>query len=184
MTKKDENNEEIDLKEKLKKAQEAAARKDEAEQEIVEKEEGEVEKLQSDLEKMTELAKRTMADMQNLKRRQEEERSQIFTMASAGLIKNCLPMLDNLDRALEHIPEGATEWAKGIEMSITQLHKVFEEAGLTEIAALNEPFNPDLHEAIAQGPGEKDTVVEVFEKGYRLGDRPLRHSKVKVGNGE
>ena len=105
-------------------------------------------------------------------------------MANARLIAAILPILDNLDRAKEHLPAGTEEWAKGFEMSLSQLHQVFTSAGVTPLESLNQPFNPDQHEAVAQGPGPKDTVIEEFEKGYKLGDRVIRHAKVKVGNGE
>ncbi len=144
----------------------------------------EFEKMREELNQMTEHAKRTMADLQNLRRRQEEERGQIIKMATADLIRDIIPILDNLERAKAHIPEDAEEWAKGIKMSIDQLHKVVLDAGLVPIEALDQPFDPALHEAIAQGPGPKDTVLEELEKGYMLGEQVIRHSKVKVGNGE
>ena len=105
-------------------------------------------------------------------------------MANAELIKTCLPVLDNLKRAKEHVPEGAEEWFKGIEMAITQLEQAFTNAGLEKIEAQGKPFNPDLHEALIQEPGEKDIITEELECGYMIGTRVIRHSKVKVGNGE
>ena len=143
----------------------------------------EIEKIQKELEEMTEYAKRTMADMQNLKRRQEEERKLITKMANTDLILGLLPVIDNMDRALDHAPKEAEKWMEGMEMNIKQLKKTLLESGLEEIDAINQPFNPELHEALAQGPGEKDTIIEVFEKGYKLGDRVIRHAKVKVGDG-
>ncbi len=173
-----------DLKKKLEKAREEAAEKDRMESGYDE----ENDKIKEELEKMTELAKRTMADLQNLKRRQEEERASIYKMANAELIKSLLPILDNLNRAIAHMPENPDEktkkWLNGIEMCIGQFEKVFTDFGLSEINSLNTPFDPDIHEAVMQGPGKKDHVTEEFEKGYKIGDRVLRHAKVKVGNGE
>lgn len=168
-----------DLAKKLAKAKKDAAHKDQAAHD----DSKESDKLKKDLEEMTEMAKRAMADMQNLRRRQEEERSSLIKMANANLIGDLLPILDNLDRAKEHAPEGLGDWWQGLEISIKQLHQVFENTGLKAMESLNQTFNPDLHEAMAEGPGTKDTVVEEFEKGYTLGDRVLRHAKVKVGNG-
>ena len=184
MTKQD-NNKDIDLKKKLADAMKHAQTKEKEESEkVTEETNGEIEKVNKELEEMTELAKRTMADLQNLKRRQEEERSQVIIMANAALIKACLPVLDNLKRAKEHVPEGAEEWFKGIEMAITQLEQTFTNAGLEKIEAQGKPFNPDLHEALIQEAGEKDIVTEELECGYMIGTRVIRHSKVKVGNGE
>lgn len=140
-----------------------------------------IEKLKKELEDMTELAKRTMADLHNYRRRQEEEKKSLFTMANATLIIQLLPVLDNLERAKQHVPESAKEWFKGIEMCISQLKQALQSAGLQPIVALGQTFNPDFHEALAQGPGEKDKVIEELEKGYMLGNRVLRHAKVKIG---
>jgi len=173
----------VDLKKKLEEAKAQAAEKDKKDAAST-GQDSELEKLKEELQQMTELAKRTMADLQNLKRRQEEEKAIWIKMANANLVKEILPILDNLDRAKEHIPEGAEDWHKGIEMSINQLHKVMNDTGLLPMECVGQPFNPELHEAMAQGPGEKDIIIEEFEKGYMLGDRVIRHAKVKVGNGE
>lgn len=140
-------------------------------------------KTNDELEHVTELAKRAMADLQNLKRRQEEEKIHWIKMANADLMKKILPILDNLDLAKKHMPEGAEGWYKGIEMSINQLQQTMLDAGLTPLETIGQPFDPDKHEAITQGPGEKDTIIEEFEKGYKLGDYIIRHAKVKVGDG-
>jgi len=188
MTKKDDHkDQEVDeLAEKLKKAQQQAAENDAQE----ETQTSELDQVKQELATMTEMAKRAMADLQNLKRRQEEERFAMIAQSNAKLIEKLLPALENLNRAINHIPEEAnssepiTEWIKGLVLSIDQFKKVFEDMGLKVVESVGQPFNPDLHEAMAQGPGEKDTILEEFEKGYMLGSRVIRHAKVKVGNGE
>jgi len=144
-------------------------------------EKADLEKLSKELAEMTELAKRQVADMQNLRRRTEEERTQIFAMASGELIKKILPVVDNLDRAATHVPDSAKDWFKGIELSLTELHKIFTDFGLQKMQTLNQPFDPNLHEAVLQGQGPKDTVIEELEAGYTLNGKVLRHAKVKVG---
>ncbi len=141
------------------------------------------EKLQQELEEMTELAKRTMADMQNQKRRFDEEKNLLITMGNINLIRSLLPIIDNLNRAKEHAPENTdAEWLKGIEMSIDQLNTTLTNFGLKEIPTKGEKFNPDLYEAVLQDEGEKDLILEELEKGYILGERVIRHAKVKVGS--
>ena len=140
-------------------------------------------KAKEELEQMTEMAKRAMADLQNLKRRQEEEKIHWIKMANADLIKKLLPILDNLDLAKKHMPEGAEGWYKGIEMSINQMQQTMQDSGLTPLETVGQTFDPEKHEAIAQGPGNKDVIIEEFEKGYKLGDYIIRHAKVKVGDG-
>lgn len=145
-----------------------------------------VELIKAELIQMTEMAKRTMADLHNLKRRQEDERRLIITMANVNLVRGILPILDNLERAIIHTPETIknSQWLQGIEMCAKQLDKTLMDAGLKPMETVGQPFNPDLHEALAQSPGPKDTIIEELEKGYLLGERVIRHAKVKVGNGE
>ncbi len=173
MTKDDNKNEEIDLAEKLRKAQEEADAQDQSARD----EDDEISKLKEELEQMNELAKRTMADFQNFKRRQDEEREMLIKLANIGLIKAILPTLDNLHRA-------EAEWTEGVKMCVTQLEKTLEDSGLEEIQAEGAEFNPELHEALIQVPGEMDMVIAVIEKGYKVGNRVVRHAKVQVGNGE
>ncbi len=142
------------------------------------------EKLEQELEEMTELAKRTMADMQNQKRRFDEEKKVLITIGNIDLIRSLLPIVDNLNRAKEHAPENTDpKWLQGIEISINQLNTTLTNFGLKEISTKEEKFNPDLHEAVLQGEGEKDLILEELEKGYILGERVIRHAKVKVGTG-
>ena len=133
-------------------------------------------KAKEELEQMTEMAKRAMADLQNLKRRQEEEKIHWIKMANADLMKKLLPILDNLDLAKKHMPQGAEGWYKGIEMSINQMQQAMQDSGLIPLETVGQPFDPDKHEAIAQGPGNKDEVIEEFEKGYKRGDFIIRHA--------
>lgn len=186
---------EIDLAEKLRKAQEqAAAQEHDMDYEDEETNSGSsaaddaTAKLQAELDNMTEMAKRTMADMQNYKRRVEEEKKSWSIFANADLVKKLLPIFDNFKRALTHQPKDLNEdtkkWLEGIGMSISQLEKLLQDLGVKKIEALGQKFNPDLHEALAQGPGEQDIILEELESGYTLGDKVLRHAKVKVGNGE
>ncbi len=181
MSKDRQNNQNSDeLAEKVKAAQ-AEANAEKAHQE---KEMDEMETLQNELEKMTELAKRTMADLQNLKRRQQEESKSVYLMANISLIKSLLPVLDSFEKALKHQPTEAKEWCEGITMTINQFRNSLTQAGLKEIEAQDQEFNPDLHEALLEAPGKNNMVVEVLEKGYRLGEKVVRHAKVSVGNGQ
>lgn len=172
------NPQDDDLLEKIKQAQEASEKREEENAEEDFGPDNEIENLKSELEKMNELAKRTMADFQNFKRRQEEEQARIMDMANLALLKRLLPILDNFDRAKD-------EWSEGIGMCVSQFRKTMEDAGVEEIKIDAETnFDPELHEALAHGNGPKDKVVEVLDKGYKIGNRVIRHAKVKVGNGE
>ncbi|MCK9186127.1 nucleotide exchange factor GrpE [Candidatus Gracilibacteria bacterium] len=182
--KKDHNK--IDLKKKLEEAQKEAEKLDEAISN--EQSSTEITKAKEELSQMTESAKRTMADFQNYKRRVEEEKKSWAIFANFELIKSLLPIFDNFKRAQTHEPkdvnEETTKWLEGIGMSINQLEKLLQDFGVKKIESLGQKFNPDFHEALAQDKGEKDIIIEELESGYTLGDKVLRHAKVKVGNGE
>lgn len=180
MTDQKDDDQKIDLNKKLEEAQKQADEKhsqDSSQQQ-------EVEQLKKELADMTELARRTMADMQNLRRRADEERVDTIFMANYDLIKRLLPILTSLELAEKHVPDQAADWYKGIDMAIKEMYKALEETGLQKIPTTGHPFDPNFHEALTQGPGEKDMVTEEFESGYILGKRVIRHAKVKVGNGE
>jgi len=143
------------------------------------------EELQAQLEEMTEQAKRAMADLTNFKRRTEEDQQNFVAFAVNGLMTELLPILDNLQRAIQHIPEDSEsgkEFGKGIIQISDHFKTALQKNGLQEINAQpGTPFDPNYHEALLQGEGEKDVILEELEKGYLLGTRVLRPAKVKVG---
>lgn len=175
----------IDLAKKIEEAKKQAEGKDQKGlQQIIEDKNTEIEQLKKELLDITEMARRTMADMQNLRRNTEEERVDTIFMANYDLIKRLLPILTTLELAEKHVPDKAADWYKGIDMAIKGLYKALEETGLQRMETVGKPFDPNFHEALMQAPGEKDIVLEELETGYILGKRVIRHAKVKVGNGE
>lgn len=142
----------------------------------------ELEQTKQKLEEMTVISQRALADLQNFKRRTQEERSQFVTMANATLFKELLPILESASRALE-MEQKDQEWIKGAEQTLSHLLQTTEKLGLTPIATDGE-FDPEKHEALLTGPGPDGQIVEVLEKGYMLGDKVIKPARVKVGNGE
>ena len=129
---------------------------------------------------------RAQADFINFKRRTEQERNETVKLASATLMLNLLPVLDDLERALENVSgklAGLT-WVDGVHLIYRKLQAILEGHGLSEIKALGEPFDPNLHEAVLHGEGEEGKVIEELQKGYKLHDRVLRPTMVKVGKKE
>ncbi len=129
---------------------------------------------------------RAQADFINYKRRTEEERQDFNRFTNANLILNLLPILDDLDRALNSVPPAKSakhSWVEGIRLVDRKLRTILETQGLVPIKALGEPFDPNFHEAVRQGKGKEGIVVEELQKGYMIHDRLLRPSKVVVGNG-
>ena len=145
--------------------------------------------LADDKEKAEEyLAKwqRVQADFINLKRRNEQEKGEIFKIANAELARSILPVLDDLTRALEHIEAPTVEdsWVEGIRLIERKLKASLESQGVREIKALGEKFDPNLHEAAMHSKGPEGVVIQEIQKGYMLHDRVIRPSMVVVGNGE
>jgi molecular chaperone GrpE len=136
-----------------------------------------------------EALQRERANFINFRRRSEQERAETIQYASANLLKRLLPIVDDFDRALAAIPEEERKnnrWVEGVELIARKLHTVLEQEGVEPIDALGQPFDPNLHEAVAfednaEGNDQhEDTVAEVFAKGYKLRDRVLRPAMVKV----
>lgn len=129
---------------------------------------------------------RAAADYQNFKRRVEEERTETARLASAALIINLLPLADDLDRALKNIDPhlAGLTWVDGIRLIHRKFQAVLEMTGVEEIPADGQQFDPSMHEAVSQAPGEEGRIVAVVQKGYRLGDRVIRPAMVVVGQGK
>jgi molecular chaperone GrpE len=129
---------------------------------------------------------RAAADYQNFKRRVEEERSETARLANAALIINLLPLLDDLDRALHNVDThlAGLTWLDGIRLIHRKFQAVLEMAGVEEIPADGQQFDPAVHEAVSQAPGEENKIVAVVQKGYRLGDRVIRPAMVVVGKSD
>jgi len=129
---------------------------------------------------------RAQADFINYKRRSEQEKEEIGKFANAILMLNLLPILDDLERAFTSVPPRLAKhnWVDGVRLIERKLQASLEAQGLSQIKALGEPFDPNLHEAVMQGKGKENIVVDELQKGYKLHDRVIRPSRVVVGNGE
>jgi molecular chaperone GrpE len=126
---------------------------------------------------------RAAADYQNFKRRVEQEREETARLANAALIINILPLLDDLERALQTVDThlAGLTWVDGIRLIYRKFQAVLEAAGLTEIKAEGETFDPAVHEAVMFGEGEEGKVVSELQRGYKLGNRVIRPAMVVVG---
>ena len=122
----------------------------------------------------------------NYRRRAEQEKEEVGRFGNTTIMLSLLPILDDVERALTSIPDDLAKhsWIDGIRLIERKLKANLEAQGLSQIKALGEPFDPNLHEAMMQGKGQEGTVVEEIEKGYKLNNRLIRPSKVVVGSGE
>lgn len=139
--------------------------------------------LQTQIDALTDKNLRLMAEFENYKKRTQKEKEASYEFAKADTIGTMLPILDTLELSLIQDATDGNAFKAGIELVVKQFHTVLEKAGVKEIPALHEPFDPKLHNAVMReedGDGEPDTVVEVLQKGYTLNDKVIRHSMVKV----
>ena len=129
---------------------------------------------------------RTQADFINYKKRSEQERLELSNMIRANIIYTLLPVLDNLERALEAVPPelGENSWVEGIKLTVRNFETILEAQGIVPLKSLGEPFDPRIHEAVRQDKGKEGTVIEEIQKGYKLNDTMVRPAMVVVGNGE
>lgn len=158
-----------------------------SEEQIDENEEIENEKfkkLESDLKSEKDKYLRLFAEYDNYRKRTSKEKMESYGDATAKTISEILPIIDNFERAIE-VPCSDENYQKGIEMIFSQLMDIIKKIGVQEIESLNKPFDPNLHNAIKQVENEElesNIVCEVFQKGYKLGDRVIRHAMVSVNN--
>lgn len=131
---------------------------------------------------------RSCADLENFKKRAAREREEFVRFAQEGMIRELLPSLDNLERAVEHSKAGKdfSGLVEGVEMTVKQFLQCLEKSGVKPVTAVGERFDPTVHEAIMQveeGDYDADTVVCEHQKGYLLNDRLLRPCLVTVAKG-
>lgn len=145
----------------------------------------ELEKKAKQADEVQDRLLRVHADFENYKKRMARDMEEFRRMATEGLIERLLPVLDNFDRALQHAAQDTDP--KHIVDGVTLIRKLFEDAlkkqGLTDIHSLGAKFDPHIHEAIAfeeTDEKEEGIVVEVFQHGYKLGDKLLRPATVKI----
>jgi molecular chaperone GrpE len=150
-----------------------------------------VEAARADARDANEKYLRTAAEMENMRRRHQQDRTDQLLYGNADLILRILPLLDNFHRALDHMPESAQEdpalkqWVEGIKVVVRQFEDVLEGAGVEGIEAEGQQFDPSMHQAVMAEPSdehEDGQVIAELQRGYRLRDRVLRPSLVKVAS--
>ena len=154
------------------------------EPEIVE-ELDEFEQLQFERDDFLDQLLRSRAEFVNYKRRTDQDRFALRELIGRDVLSQFLPVVDDFERALGALPESerGSSWVSGMELIQTKLKGILDRAGVKKIEALNQPFDPKEHEAVASDPGSTGThVVEVYQAGYKIGDALLRPAMVKTGD--
>nr|WP_156160028.1 nucleotide exchange factor GrpE [Paenibacillus sp. E194] len=148
-------------------------------------EDAELAKAKAEAEEYQQRFLRAQADFDNFRRRTLKEKEDLAKYASAKLVTELLPVLDNFERALatEQAASEAESFIKGVDMIFRQLGQVLEQEGVKPMEAVGQPFNPEFHQAVMTvetDEYEEGTVVEELQKGYLLKDKVLRPAMVKV----
>ena len=149
------------------------------------KKDAEIEKVKAELEDKNDLLLRTAAEFDNYKKRTDRERAGIAEFAKANVIKELLPILDNIDRAALLEDKTSPDYIKGIELIVKQFEGLAEKLGIKEVAKVGDSFDPNCHEAVMHIEDEnfgENVIAEVLQKGFKIGDTVIRPAMVKVAN--
>ena len=148
------------------------------------KDKADLESLNQKIGELTEALQRERADATNLRRRYEEQIAGLRTMIKADIVRELLPIIDNFERSLKHVPDDLTgnDYIKGVSGIVKQFEKTLTDLGVTRIATRGEVFDPKFHDAVSmeEGEGDEEYVTEELQSGYRLGDDVIRHAMVRV----
>ncbi len=142
-------------------------------------------KTEEELQKQKDILLRTAAEYDNYRKRTEREKTSIYTDATADTIEKILPVADNLERALSQEECTVEDLKKGVEMVNKQLVDALTKLGVTTMGEIGDEFNPELHNAVSHIEDEntgENTISQVFQKGYKIGDKIIRHAMVQVAN--
>ena len=138
---------------------------------------------------LTDKILRITAEYENYRKRTQKEKESLYEMAKADTIAAFLPLFDNIEKAIKVKPADASgEWkafSEGVDLMKKQMADILTNLGATAIDAVGEEFNPELHNAVMHVDDEnagENVIVEEFQKGFKTGDRVIRHSVVKVAN--
>lgn len=146
-----------------------------------------LEEIQSELNELTEALQRERADSMNLRRQYEEQIINLKDYIKADVIKDLLPVIDNFERSLKHVPKDLenNDYVQGIKGIVKQFEKSLESLGVSRVKTVGQLFDPSLHEAVSMedGKGSHEIVSEELQPGYILGNNVIRHAMVKVKSG-
>ena len=148
------------------------------------REDNELNSVKVELEETTDRLKRLMAEFDNFKKRSAKEREGLYNSLLSDIVGSFLPVVDNLEKAVNSNTEDEG-YKQGVELVLKQFMDVLGSLGVKEIEGVGSTFNPEYHEAVSlvqdEALGEKE-IKEVFRKGYKIGEKVIRHSMVVVAN--
>lgn len=158
---------------------------EENQEEALLKENAELEKLKSELASQKDLFLRIAAEYDNYRKRTERDKLLIYNDATANAITTLLPVADSLEMANKSLKDVPAEYQKGLDMVMEQLKSSFKKLSVEAFGVAGDAFNPDIHNAISHVEDDsvgENIIVEVYQKGYKIHDKIIRHAMVKVAN--
>lgn len=148
--------------------------------------EEEIAGLKEELEKQKDIFLRTAAEYDNYRKRTEREKTNVYNDATVAAIKTLLPAIDSLQMAVDSVGDASDEHAKGLKMIMAQIQEALKKLNVEEYGERGDEFDPELHNAVAQVEDEdleENQIAAVFQKGYKIGDKIVRHAMVQVAAG-
>ena len=149
------------------------------------KDDEKVKKLEEELTAQKDKYMRLAAEYDNYRKRTENEKLSLYDDATAKAVTELLPVADSVRMALENLANADPEIVKGIELISNQLDKSFEKLKIESFGKIGDEFDPNLHNAISKVESEElgeNTIAQVFQTGYKIGDKIIRHAMVQVAN--
>lgn len=140
--------------------------------------------VNNELEEMNDRYKRLLAEFENYKKRSQKERESLYNMITGDVLTSILPVMDNLEKAASVKTEDIS-YQEGVKLVVKQFSDVLNKFGMEEIESVGKRFDPELHDAVSHiedpSKGEQE-IVEEYRKGYKIGNKVIRHSMVIVAN--
>lgn len=140
--------------------------------------------VETKIAELTEALQRERADAMNMRRRHDEQMTNLRSTVKASVVRDLLPVLDTFERALKHVPADLkdNDYVKGVQGVVKQFEKTLSSIGVERIKTTGEPFDPTYHEAVSmeEGDGTTEVVSEELQAGYTLGSEVIRHAMVRV----
>lgn len=140
--------------------------------------------LEQQIADLTDALQRERADVINVRRQHEDQLGTLKSMVKANVVRDLLPVIDNFERALKHVPKEleGNDYIKGVQGVVSQFEATLAGMGVEKIKTVGEIFDPRLHEAVSmeEGDGAVEVVCEELQSGYRIGDEIIRHAMVRV----
>jgi molecular chaperone GrpE len=140
--------------------------------------------LHAQIQELTQALQRERADATNIRRRHEEEIANLRNRLKANVISELLPVIDNFERALKHVPKEleGNEYIKGVQGVVKQFEATLAHMGVQRIESVGQHFDPNLHEAVSmdENGGKEEIVSEELQAGYKIDNDVIRHAMVKV----